>query len=83
MIVTSILFSKANRVLSMHKFLLNSFIALISSAAVVGCGGGGGDNPTPTPENNTVSLSSGNTFADTATDSAVNTLPCFKGSSTA
>ena len=69
----------------MHKFLLNSFIALISSAAVVGCGGGGGggDNPTPTPENNTVSLSSGNTFADTATDSAVNTLPCFKGSSSA
>lgn len=67
----------------MHKFLLNSFIALISSAAVVGCGGGGGDNPTPTPENNTVSLSSGNTFADTAIDRAVNTLPCFKGSSTA
>ena len=82
----------------MHKFLLNSFAVLVSSALLAACGGGGGggssDNPDPTPdptptptptpsEDSDLTLKSGNTFADTAIDSAVNTLPCFKGSSTA
>ena len=72
----------------MHKFLLNSFVLLVSSV-LVACGGGGGgggggsDDPAPAPESSGVSLSSSNTFTDTATDSAVNTLPCFKGSSSA
>ena len=77
----------------MHKFLLNSFVVLVSSV-LVACGGGGGgggssddsgDNGSggDTPAVSSVLLTSGNTFADTETDSAVNTLPCFKGSSSA
>jgi len=83
-IILTILFPLAIRVLSMHKFLLNSFVVLVSSVLVAcGGGGGGGGSSGDTPAVSSVLLTSGNTFADTETDSAVNTLPCFKGSSSA